>query len=283
MQHKIMSFYSFALLFLLLANFCFAQSDKTDVVYLKNGSIIKGEIVEFYPDSLVKIETWDGSLFVYKIEEILKLAKEDKRKEVNGEIYNNKTNYSGNISPLKFGIKGGLNISSWKVGGEGSSEEFKNRNDFAAGVFLTQYAPFSVRFEILYNRKGAKETYTDPYYGTDSEVEYKIECLSLIPFFILGTDDPDINIFFEFGPEVAFLLSKKGKVEMYGETIEDDLTDMVSTELCFDFGLGFFIDNTLLIDARYAVGIIDLINDADADYQVEAYSRNIQIMLGVVF
>ena len=46
-----------------------------DVVYLKNGSIIRGIIVELYPDSLIKIETRDGNLFVFTMEEIYKISK----------------------------------------------------------------------------------------------------------------------------------------------------------------------------------------------------------------
>lgn len=47
-----------------------------DVVYLKNGSMIKGTILEQTPNVQVKIQTKDGSIFVFKTEEIEKLARE---------------------------------------------------------------------------------------------------------------------------------------------------------------------------------------------------------------
>jgi hypothetical protein len=47
-----------------------------DVVYLKNGSIIRGALLENEPSSHVKLQTKDGSIFVYKIDEILKIARE---------------------------------------------------------------------------------------------------------------------------------------------------------------------------------------------------------------
>ncbi len=47
-----------------------------DLVYLKNGSIIKGNINEILPNVHVKITTKDGSLFVYKFDEIEKITKE---------------------------------------------------------------------------------------------------------------------------------------------------------------------------------------------------------------
>lgn len=48
-----------------------------DLVYLKNGGIIKGRIIERIPNVQVKIETRDGSIFVFKFEEIEKIARED--------------------------------------------------------------------------------------------------------------------------------------------------------------------------------------------------------------
>jgi hypothetical protein len=54
-----------------------AQTNKQDVLYLKNGSIIRGLIVQFIPDSTVKIQTVDGSLFVFPSVEIEKILKED--------------------------------------------------------------------------------------------------------------------------------------------------------------------------------------------------------------
>lgn len=47
-----------------------------DVVYFKNGSIIRGLVVEQIPNESLKIATMDGSLFVYKMDEVEKILKE---------------------------------------------------------------------------------------------------------------------------------------------------------------------------------------------------------------
>ena len=60
----------------LMATIVFAQSNYQDVVYLKNGSIIRGVIIEQVPNESLKIETADGNLFVYKIDEVEKMTKE---------------------------------------------------------------------------------------------------------------------------------------------------------------------------------------------------------------
>lgn len=47
-----------------------------DVVYLKNGSIIKGTILEQIPSVSLKIKTKDENVLVFKMEEIEKIVKE---------------------------------------------------------------------------------------------------------------------------------------------------------------------------------------------------------------
>ncbi|MBA4241275.1 MAG: hypothetical protein C0448_11145 [Sphingobacteriaceae bacterium] len=54
-----------------------AQSNFQEVVYLKNGSIIKGIIIEQVPNVSLKIKTKDGNIFVFKIEEVERITKED--------------------------------------------------------------------------------------------------------------------------------------------------------------------------------------------------------------
>jgi hypothetical protein len=49
-----------------------------EVLYLKNGSIIRGMIIEQIPNEQVKIQTSDGSVFVYTMDQVLKITKEPK-------------------------------------------------------------------------------------------------------------------------------------------------------------------------------------------------------------
>ena len=48
-----------------------------EVVYLKNGSVIKGVIVEQVPNELLTIKVADGSLFVFQMDEVAKITKEE--------------------------------------------------------------------------------------------------------------------------------------------------------------------------------------------------------------
>lgn len=62
------------LIALLWATLSVAQQYE-EVIYLKNGSRIKGKVIETTPEQ-VKIEIYDGSVFVYKSDEIEKVIKE---------------------------------------------------------------------------------------------------------------------------------------------------------------------------------------------------------------
>lgn len=59
-----------------------AQHD-IETVYLKNDSIIKGEIIEQVPNQSIKVRTKDGSVFVYNVDDVQKITKEDKNEMKN--------------------------------------------------------------------------------------------------------------------------------------------------------------------------------------------------------
>lgn len=61
----------------LLISFAVSAQNMRDVVSLKNGSVIKGFITEQNPPVQLKIKTADGSIFVYKYDEIEKISREE--------------------------------------------------------------------------------------------------------------------------------------------------------------------------------------------------------------
>ena len=67
---------SILLLSIIVISICAIAQESRDVVYLKNGSVIKGEITEMIPNDHIKIKTADGSVFVYSFTEIEKTEKE---------------------------------------------------------------------------------------------------------------------------------------------------------------------------------------------------------------
>jgi hypothetical protein len=58
----------------------FSQKNMDDVIYLKNGSKIKGSIVQLFPDSIVQIKQLDGSMWFFLMKDVSLIAKEEKMK-----------------------------------------------------------------------------------------------------------------------------------------------------------------------------------------------------------
>ena len=48
-----------------------------ETVYLKNGGIVKGEIIEQVPNQSLKVRTKDGNVFVYQMEEVERIVREN--------------------------------------------------------------------------------------------------------------------------------------------------------------------------------------------------------------
>lgn len=93
----------------------YAQTEMQDVVYLKNGGMVKGLIIEQIPNVSLKVQTADGSIFVYKMEEVEKMAKEQvqvpTQKKFNNPYQNNNVGYNNNMAympPRKSTFAAGL-------------------------------------------------------------------------------------------------------------------------------------------------------------------------------
>ena len=67
---------SLTVILMLMSFLTVAQPNKRpDVIYLKNGRIIKGEILEVVPNESIKIKTSHGKTFVFKMEEVERAGK----------------------------------------------------------------------------------------------------------------------------------------------------------------------------------------------------------------
>ena len=64
---------------ILLSITAMAQDDREDVIYLKNGNIYRGVIVEQVPGETMKIEIYGGNIFTVSISDIAKITKERKQ------------------------------------------------------------------------------------------------------------------------------------------------------------------------------------------------------------
>ena len=86
-----------------------AQST-VETVYLKNGGLVKGEIIEQVPGQSLKVKTKDGNIFVYQMDEVERIAKEQATNIVAGHRgLDFDIDFGYNI-PTKSGIDGTLAV-----------------------------------------------------------------------------------------------------------------------------------------------------------------------------
>lgn len=156
----------FALLF--LVSITFAQNRKKDVVYLKNGSIINGQIINSLPSKQVKIKTSDNSLWVVESSEIDSLGKtSNSLKQIHTGYFNLTeagilAGKSDNKYPAPFSL---INICGW---------QFKNRFSVGAGAgveFLSEtYLP--VVADLRYYLKSQGVT---PFFGIQGGYSFALD------------------------------------------------------------------------------------------------------------
>ena len=85
----------------LSATLAFAQTT-TEVVYLKNGSIIKGTVTEQnMTNETIKLQTADGSIFVYKLDEIDKIEKVAQTQPAPQQVASNNTRQAAQHNKLR--------------------------------------------------------------------------------------------------------------------------------------------------------------------------------------
>jgi len=95
------------ILFVFITTLAFAQNKKNrDVIYLKNGSVIRGRIIEQVPDKSVKIETANRNVFVYKTNEIKKIIFESPKS--NFRLFSDSASHRGYKAIIETGYGIGL-------------------------------------------------------------------------------------------------------------------------------------------------------------------------------
>ncbi|MBC7920551.1 MAG: PorT family protein [Ferruginibacter sp.] len=188
---------------------------------------------------------------------------------------------------LKFGVKGGLNISQLYVD-QPDAEDENVKLGIHAGLFLK--APlsdfFAIQPELLFSSQGAKVTYRGSgLLGIQSgEVRFNLNYIQL-PILASITAGP---LHFQAGPYISYLVSANVK------DLKDDGTVAGSREVdesdfrTFDYGLagGLGVDvQGFQLGARYNYGLQEI---GDSDSFVGELTRNsknsvIQLYIGLGF
>ncbi len=176
-----------------------AQKRMQDVVYLKNGSIIRGTIVLQDPGKLIKLKTSDNSLWVFTNEQIDSITQPVKVMIRQKAGYYNLTEagfLAGNYSNATRAIFSIINVNSWC---------FKNgiSTGIGVGVELSKesYLPIVADIRYFFKQKRSvpfvsfQAGYSIPLGGSYDQIIYAIDDRRMNPVYYPGpipdyTNDP---------------------------------------------------------------------------------------------
>jgi len=235
-----------------------AQTFK-DVVYLKNGSIIHGIIIEQVPNQTIKVQTNDGNVFVFNMAEIEKMTKE----QIKGKNKNSK----GNEGPTSGGHSfGNLNIAY--IYPFDLPEGYKNLNlslNLDGGYFI--FENFAITTTIGFNN--AKITY--PSSTTSSVVPYTESYIYYIgtraytgyrtAYRTVYTSNPSYSSSvnsYTYGGGIRYYIA--GKIFLGTSFISNKTKDFDAvSSVYFQAGYAFFINKNVALESAvsYIMGIGD--------------------------
>ena len=164
------------------------------------------------------------------------------------------------LAQIQIGPKAGLNIAS--IGGDDADQilngqSLDSKTGFAGGVFfMYQFSKmFAIQPEAYYTMKGA--TYKED--GGELTISLDYIEIPILMKLIIPIDDSNIRPSIFVGPVIGFNTTAKSKIEINGESFENDFKDDTkSTEfsLAFGGGIGFMVGkNELGADIRYILGL----------------------------
>ncbi|HCA09508.1 porin family protein [Chryseobacterium sp.] len=200
-------------------------------------------------------------------------------------------------SPITFGVKGGMNISSHTNGNEDnyywSKYERNAKIGFNAGVFINIpiSGKFSVQPEILYNGLGTKVessiNFDIPLARMDNKETLSLSYLS-VPVMLQYNLLPELYV--EAGPEFGFLLGGRSKGDFTqtsnidGSSSTQSYSDKISMSLFnkFNFGIGigtgYYFTQNLAVTARFTAGLTNVYNYGNSDAV-----RNNALQIGLAY
>jgi len=156
--------------FFLAPSAIFGQINYEDVVYLKNGSIIHGMIIEQIPGASVKIECSDRNVYVFKTEDIEKITREP----VTDSPFIMKKIQIDSVKQRGFTIIPEINFS--KINFSGDDFYYLWGIDLTAGYLINPHISVGVGTGLEYN------TYA-LYFPLFAALRYNILKKSVTPFF----------------------------------------------------------------------------------------------------
>lgn len=169
-----------------------------------------------------------------------------------------------------FGLKGGLNLSSWTNNNNGAA--YQNRLGFNGGLFahIPAAANLAIQPEVLYSSQGTKYTV--------GNVEHDLK-LNYVNIPVMIQAMVGRGFYAEAGPQVGFLTGTADKVGDV-ETGFFSTSDFKKTDVAFGFGLGYLGTSGVGVGARYNLGLTNINNSGSSKIRNNVLQIDLMLKLG---
>lgn len=281
----------FTLLLVLPVLVLIAQSNR-DVVYLKNGSVIKGIIIEQTPNKSLKIQTSDGSIFVYDFTDIEKIIKESASSQIK-TIQETSTVPTEQI-PTKgtFGIIGGMAMPLGDFSATSGNDAGFAKSGFTFGAEYSHPIGNSGFWltTITYSNNSIDEQEMRRYVGFPSTVSLDIGTYSSIcpvtGLGILAPISPDVSIY-AIG-QIGALFGTTPEVTAKSGSVSVSVTSASGSSFTYSLGAGIKTSKNIGISCRYFSGkpkykITSSGGGSSTNSEYEQPTSIMQIMAAITF
>ena len=237
---------------------CLAQSDTTqnatassttqetrDVAYLKNGSIIRGTILEMIPDSTLRIQTIDGNVFVFSMREVQRITKEN----VAPPKYQQTAVLSSSVHNPTFALFAGAVIPVGRFGETSGDESGLAKTGLAFGGELE--VPMSESMSFLGTVTVALNSVDFP---SSPGVDFG-QWVTVWPMFGFRLSVPGEQQFSAHGSlQVGLLIGSSPGIAVNVSGTSFNQNSASATAIAFAIGGGFTVVRRLVLDVQYKYG-----------------------------
>ena len=275
---------------------CLSAVDYIDVVYTKNGDVLKGIIIENIPNDKIKVDI-NGVVVTVMYDQIIKLAKEEidttSTKVTKRNAISKTVNENDSDLPFhkKYGLLGGVNSATAKVDNS-EGVDISSVWGFSFGGFATfQTSPnIIIQPELIYTGKEFKteinlDDYDYEYKETD---EWKFAYLEVPVLFkyVFQTGNMYITPF--IGPSLSIAMSGKVSYDSYQyyqnyEEEDSGSMDIKNQMEDIDFGLNFgtdlYFSEKIFLQLKYDLGLSKIFPKS----VLESKNRVLSLSMGVSF
>ena len=180
------------------------------------------------------------------------------------------------FAQVQFGIKAGFNNSAVGSSDSDMNEAISSKSGMQfGGVAMFELSDaVQLRTGALYSQKGA----TLDFLGAD--LIYALDYLEVPVDFAFMLGDGGFSL--SAGPYLAFLMGANAKYDGESENINEDNDNFNGMDFGLNLGTSFLINEQILIDARYGMGLMDITNDDTMGDEVSV-NGVLQISVGYVF